>query len=472
MRNSVILAPGGRRIPSADPVYACAIGVMESGIRGCMTQKARPAHCAFESTILPLREPMKSHSLADQLGESGRADLAQELVIGALSQLHREGLKAYCPLFGRVLRLEEADVKELPHLIAAALEAAASSPRLLPIADGPALPVKQMDSPPAKAGSALQLALTLRQRERAIHPRADGPYDSVDQMAGAVVCRFATDLQQRMVDVVTPSPDGEMGKRLSLQADDIDIHRSGLTVLRVEKRAIQIADHMSGEEFVGGWQGGLLPTDVRWRVKRWRTGWYWVWSDAGSLFLLTPERGWLLTALSGEARGLSARPNHEEFSSVKGVVRIGKEVAILSAGGHRLTFLAHKLDGVPVGEPPLKMTRDLIIPHPARAIGLGKGSRPLLLDDALVYTVDPRVGEVHVLGPLADGSRPSIFGGYVVSEASSGTSLVGPGHLQGGLTWTQMEVLLRQATERRPNVESWTLLDRQGRLPHRTTWGG
>jgi hypothetical protein len=472
MRNSVILAPGGRRIPSSDPVYSCAIGVMESGIRGCMTQKARAAHCAFESTILPLREPMKSLALADQLESAGRMDLAQELVIGALSRLHREGQKAYCPLFGRALRLKLADVKSLPMLISSALEAAASSPRLLPMADKQALPVSENLLKTAIPGDAVTLALTLKGRGRAIHPRAEGPYDSVDYMAGVVISRFATDSHQRMVDVIAPTTDGEMGKRLSLQADDVDIHRSGLAVLRADKQFLQITDHMGGEECAGSWQGGQLPTDVHWRVRRWRTGWYWVWSDSGALFLLSPERGWLLSSLSGEARGLATVPDCEEFSSVRGVVRMGKETAILSAGGHRLTMVALKEKGIPMGQPPLHVTQDLLLPHPAQAIGLGRGNRLVLHDHHLVYSLNSGASKVELLGTLEAGTAPSLFGGNVVLQGAGESRLMGPGNPTGGPSWVQLEVLLRQATDRHPNLESWTLLDRQGRMPHRTTWGG
>jgi hypothetical protein len=472
MRNSVLLAPGGRRIPSADPVYTCAIGVMESGIRGCMTQKARPAHCAFESTILPLREPMKSLALADQLESAGRKDLAQELVIGALSQLHREGQKAYCPLFGRALRLEAADIKRLPMLISSALESAATSPRIIPIANEPALPTSEQQRVPTKPGDAVKLALALKGRGRAIHPRADGPYDSVDHMAGVVISRFATDSQNRMVDVVAPSSNGEMGKRVSLQADDVDIHRNGLAVLRVDKQYMQIADHMGGEEFAGSWQGGNLPTNVHWRVRRWRTGWYLVWSGSGALFFLGPERGWLLSSLTGEARGLASVPGCEEFSSVRGVVQIGKEVAVLSGGGHRLTLLALKEQGVPMGQPPLHISRDLILPHPAQAMGRGRGNRLVLYDHHVVYCLNGGASKVEVMGKLEAGSANLLFGGIVVCEGPGETRLMGPGQPTGGPTWVQLEVLLRQATDRRPNLESWTLLDRQGRMPHRTTWGG
>ncbi len=472
MRNSVIISPGGRRIASADPVYLCAIGVMESGIRGCMTQKARPAHCSFESTILPLRESMKSLSLADQLEQAGRADLAQALVIGALSQLHRTGQKAYCPLFGRALRLAASDVADLPMLISAALDSAATSPTLLPLADEPALPVKEQLGGPGEPDDAAKLALVLKERERAIHPRADGPYHSLDRMAGTVVSRYATDVGQRMVDVVSPLSDGEMGRRLSLQAEDIDIHGKGIAVLRADKQSLQISDHMGGEEFAGAWQGGELPTDVHWRICRWRTGWYWVWGDSGALFFLSPDRGWLLTSLSGEARGLADVHSPEEFSSVRSVVQIGKEVAILSAGGHRLTFLALKSNGIPVGQPPLQVTKDLIIPNPVTAMGLGRGNRLVLFDHELVYCLNARADKAEVKGKLEGGTFYSLFGGSVVCRGPAGDRLIGPGPPTAGLSPVQLEVLLRQATERRSNLESWTLLDRQGRMPHRTTWGG
>lgn len=472
LRNSAILAPGGRRIPSADPVFACSIGVMESGIRGCMTQKARPAHCAFESTVLPLRDPMKSLSLVDQLEGAGRKDLARELVLGVLANLHRQGEKAFCPLFGRVLRLNAADVNVLPMQIAAALAAAIEAPKLLPLGEAPELQVRHGDRPATKPSAAVRLAVALRQRPRAVHPRADGPYDSADIMAGALVLRFATDLQQRMVDVVLPTADGELGERLSLQADDVDIHAGGLAVLKVDKLHLRVTDHEGGNDFSGAWQGGELPAGALWRVRRWRTGTYWVWNDAGALFLLSPERGWLLSALSGQARGNASVPGAAEYSSVRGVVSVEKEVAVLSAGGHRLTFLGIKQGGVPPDEPPLQVTRDLILPHPAREIGSGRGNALIMIDDSLAYGVNTGSGTIDVWGVIDAGTHVSLIGGYAVCEAGSEIRNLGPGHASGGPTWSKLQALVRRATERRPEAESWGLTDRQGRAPHRTTWGG
>ncbi len=472
MRNSAILAPGGRKIASADPVYACAMGVMASGIRGCMTQKARVAHCGFESTILPLRESMRALSLADQLVGLGRKDLSQELVIGLLAGLHRKGQKVYCPLFGRGLRLTAADIKELPDRVAAALASAKGAPRLRPMAESAALPVQHPQAPPGEAGNAVRLALALRQRKLAVHPRAAGAYDGVEHVAGTLVLRFTTDLQQRMVDVVATAADEQMGKRLSLQADDIDIHGNGLAVLRVDKLQIQITDLIAGSDFVGAWQGGALPEGVGWRIRRWGSGWYWVWNDAGALFLLTPERGWLFTSLSGEARALGTVPQSDQYSAVVGVARCGNESFILSAGGHRLTLAAARCEALPAGQPPLRAKRDLILPQAARALGLGLGSKVILHDDDLAYGIDADAASAEVFGTIAAGVRPSLLGGHVVCEGASEVSLLGPGPVAEGPSWAQLEMLLRQATERRPNVETWAILDRQGRPPHRTTWGG
>ncbi len=458
--NTALVTASGRRITPKDPVYPCLLGVMESGIRGCMTQKARAALCDGESALLPLREEMRTYSLSDQLYGNGQEALARELVLGVLCRLHDEGQKLYCPLFGRSLALAPSDAEALPFLLARLCAQRNQAPIVRPFLH---LEIVRGQYEAAR----------VRARERALHPRATGPYRSVVACGPGILGRYDTEVGQPMVDLVTGGPDGEIADRVVLQADDMDLHEGHLAVLRVDGGMVRIQDYGPEGSTGGLWAGGRLPA-TDWRVRRWTAGWYWVHSAQGALLLLGPERGWLLSPSSGEGRQHAGSPSASEFSGVIGLVRLGRHVAILSARGHRLTVLEAAGSRVPQGDPPLAAVFDAALPCGAMAIGEAGSDRLLLADDRFVFTLAPARLRVDVLARREPPERVLMLPGRaLLSGGQTAPRQVGAPAARGAVPpWEQVREQARLAAERGLEGEALGILDRQGRLPHRSTWGG
>ncbi len=471
LKNSLVLLPGGRAISPSDPVFACLMGVMESAIRGCMTLKARQAHCAFESTLLPLNEPMKSYSLADQLESAGRPDLARALVLGVLGKLHQQGQKVYCPLFGRALRLTRTDGRNLPYLLAEILEVAGRTPAVFALDQRESLPVDVAELAPESADAQVVLALAMRQRTQAVHPRSLAGYESVQARGPALLFRYCTDVDQRMVDFMVHDGAGQIGERISLQADDVDLFDDGMAVLRVDRRTVSVSEHLASGDQRRCYVGGAWP-GVSWQICRWREGWYWVWNEDGAAALLGPDRGWLLTSSHGVSRGNLPVPSATEFNGVLGATRCGDHLLVLSAGGHRLTLLTLSEKGILLGDPPLRTLRELLLQQPARGMCAAAGGKTLVVDQQLVYALCEDLRQATRYGPVEPGAKVFLLGGKAVFEAGHGVKTLGLGQGAHALTFGDVQRLVKRAAVRSHEGEPWGIVDRQGRAPHKSTWGG
>lgn len=505
--NSVhLVAPGGMRIRSDDPVFACLLGTQASGIRGCMTQLTRPALCAVEATLLPLRERMKTHSLADRLEAGGRAADAALLTLGVISDLASAGEKLHCPLFGRALRWAPADAADLPAALGRVRQMRAKGPQALPGPGGPTgtgkrvarLPgMNRLLVPPRPTGAALPshgvrasnslVMCSLKVAEKAGVARSawmlsEGSADVIEQpppfLFGHSVGGAAALGYRRFPDLLTVelvrSAGGEVSREV-VPAADIDCVDDTVAALEVNGDEIRVAiASEAGEDprlFI--WRGAGLSAQW-WRLLALSTETFLVWNARGALYLLARRGGWLLSPASGVGRYRSSVLQCPEFQGVRSLVRAGiGGAAILSAHGHLVSTVASGPPPGPGGAP-LKVVKERVLPLAASALAEGGRGELVARDSNALYTLSVRDLRVRQVIPLSPGSTAVVVagGGYVLTDGREPRFYLQQAKERGphpGCVLERMRLVADRLGGR--GGQPVDVVDRHGRLPTRANWG-
>ena len=510
--NVTLVGNSGQRILPADPVFSCVMGVMDSGIRGCMTQRARPPLCHREAALLPLLEKMQTFSLADLLEDAGRGDLVGELCLGVLSGLSRTPGRGRCPLLGRALRLSAADAEGLPFWLAELEEGAdtgAMVEKFFPTVGKRArrrtIAVSLSESATAqipdlcgkaclaaRCGDSLLLAGGVAGAEPGGRrpPSASQPAlwavsgSTAQPLAGssevafvhpAGECFAAGHVREgnvATIDLVTPAVGERAAVSVGLHLSDFDVFGQAAGALLVVRNRFHVAscDLESGEVGSEGWQAGEMQA-AWWRLLLGLPGYAWTWNDRGAMALLGPSRGWLLTSAHGGGRHRFEQASGVDFVGVQGVCRSGDTViAVLSSFGHRLTGISIRVSGDSEAVP-VERHWDLLLPHPAYGVTSDEQGLLYLVGPRRAFVVDSRSGEV-LAGLPAHGIALVEGGGFWSGGEDSEGKLFRIGKSGPPMTGPDLAVAAVQlARACRHEEEIRPILDRAGRLPHRPTWG-
>ena len=474
-----LTGPTGTRCTSDDPVFKCMMGVMDSRLRGCMTQMARPSVCADEAALLPLRETMKNASLADQLHEEKRSDLAQRLTLGVIASLSSRNRSVHCPLFGTALRLLPADRDRLPLLLADLVAEHEAGNMVFPFypagrKDTAVPSVQPAHDDPGRPPSLKETVVgSIKSKDDGLDklPR----YHQIKIAEGAVIGSHPRSATVRSVDFLWFEGPDQIAKRTTLHCDSIDISDRVVSVLAVKGNQFRVAEASRKLKVMqlGAWRGGDLP-EVEWGLIRNSESHYWVWSHEGAIMYLTPQRGWLLSPVQGHARYRELKSSQDDLSGVVNVCSCGSGIiAVLSAAGHRLTVLKGLKAEAGDEHPPVKRLFDAILPMGTTGMSSeGDGRIQLAFDNRGVKLSWDRNSQETV---VACSSLESIAclgpGGFLVTEVA-GTKVYGPVSPDVPVD-TELETITTRLAERAQadSFESLTILDRHGRLPHATTWG-
>lgn len=498
-RYASLEGPSGRRVSPDDPVFRCAVRVLDSQIRGCMTQRFRSPVCGEESTLLPLCEPRRTCSLCDLLDHHENHAAAQRLLAGVLWERSQRKEKIYCPLFGRALRITAKDAEELPARMADLVAARREGPMVLPVkgaphrmsakAQGENHPLLVVSGWPGSSvpawvcpapggavavgaggggrchvlGSGAQEGLELPGNARA--HRADGVM--VVQYAnpqGLWVTALVTDASASLSDAVHLSPG----------VSDVDVRGDRAVALLTQKGRLQLIWVHRGAKPVAsnwGYSVGSIPS-TGWRVHILAQDAALAWNQSGALALLRPEGGWLLSPVAASSARL--REPKESLLDLVGVLAAVPqdrgEFVVLSSLGHRITRLV--LDrSVKWPDAPVRMLQDAVLPFSARHMTGRPGTRLFLEDSFGGMEVSPVTLEPLGALPGQTGRTVTVAeGGGFCCRIPNGLELYQLGtHSQE--TW--FVKMLSDAVARPPAVVEYpSVADRYGYLPHKVTWGG
>jgi len=471
-----------------------------------MTQLTRPALCRVEATVLPLREKMKTHGLADLLELNDRKAEAAILTLGVLAGLEERGEKLRCPLFGRALRWESADAAGLPAALGRVRALREKGPVVLSGGAGPGGPGKRVSELPGmtsltspasgwgetlpahgvRAGSALVLCSIGGPNGGATGGRAvvigDRSVDLIEEppalLFGHEVAGAAALGYRRFPDLLTVEllrPARSRIEREVVPAADVDCLNGAVAALEVNGNQFRVAvTSASGDEprlFV--WRAAGLTAEW-WRLRIMDPGTFLVWNAKGALYLLGRRGGWLLSPVSGVGRYRRRDAPVREFQGVVSLVRAGKgRWAALSAHGHLLSVFAAGPPSGP-GEPPLEVMKEAVLPF--AAVGLVEGGRGTVLaaDSKTLFTLG--VTDLltrHVLAVARGSAGALVAGGGYTLTGERGRSFHLPG-TEGDEP--APKAFLREALRAADKLadrggEPVPVVDRHGRPPSRANWG-
>lgn len=492
--------PSGQRIPPDDPVFHCAIRVLDSQIRGCMTQRFRTPACGEESTLLPLSEPQRTFSLCDLLDHEGNHAAAQRLLAGVLWERSARKERVYCPLFGRALRLAPRDSEELPGRMTDLANARREGPLVLPVRGaafrrGAALVVPDPEFEGQRyhlPGSGLPAWVVPTRSGRVavgsagtglgslVGPGANGKLvvpagARVHRTLGALVVQYANP-QGLWVTALATNPDAPLSDAVHLAPGVADVDARGersvaLILARGRLTLVWVTRGAKKPVAVWGYSVGALPS-TGWRVQILSETAVGAWNVSGASLLLKQEGGWALSPVaSTTARLRDPKPNQVDIAGVVGAVPGSQgEWVLLSSLGHRLTKLG--LDRtVKWPDPPVRIVQDVVLPFSARRLSGGSG-RNLYLDDLFGgFKVSSHMLEPESYLPGTPEAQVMALdgGGFVVRRPEQLEVLYGPVATQESWFVESMA----ENTVRPPAVAEYKgVFDRFGYLPHKVTWGG
>lgn len=498
-RYASLEGPSGRRISPDDPVFRCAVRVLDSQIRGCMTQRFRSPVCGEESTLLPLSEPRRTLSLCDLLDHYENHAAAQRLLAGVLWERSQRKEKVYCPLFGRALRISAKDADDLPGRMTDLVAARREGPLVLPVKGAPhrsnakaSQDTTAMQKVTGWSGSAVPAwVCPVPGGPVAVGAGGGGhclvlgtesgeglelPGNSrVHRAEGVLVVQYANPqglwVTALVTDAAAPLSDAI---HLSPGASDVDVRGDKAVALVTQKGRLQLVwVHRGGRPGVSTWgySVGALPS-TGWRIHILTDDAVLLWNQSGALGLLKPEGGWLLSPVASTSARL--REPKESLLDLVGVVSAVPqdrgEFLVLSSLGHRVTKLT--LDrSVKWPDAPVRIVQDAVLPFSAQRMTGRPGTRLFLEDSFGGMELSP-----VTLEPL--GALPGQPGRSVMAVEGGGFSIRVPNGLElvqvgthSNDSWFAKP--LADAVARPPAAaEHPSVADRYGYLPHKVTWGG
>lgn len=495
-----VVGPGGWGMQVKEPVCQCLLATVSSSIRGCMTQKARPALCANLTAYLPLCEEMTTHSLADLLEMWGRKGDAELLVLGLLLEMDGGDVRRTCPLFGRALRFGVSDVERLALMMGHLVSRRRSGPIVLGgsnAREGRRVGVSgsaRLESSGSGLWSEEGSGLFARWNSGLIHAAADkgyrssisyvapdgaveslrpvsGKVDSAHCVGGDLVLGVHRPRGLRGIHVVHggPEPGGLLTQTLPVTDADAFMGRSAC--LEVYGSTVRIASSDSeGVLRLVGWEGRRLP-GARWNLLIADANHFLVWSDEGVALLLGRKRGWLLTSVAGEGRYPDASPETPHFSGVRQAVRLSsRRFAVLSAGGHCLSVMEFgQFPGML--EVPASCPSRYILPFPAQAMAGGDADLVFLHGAGYVYAVRLSTGQAVHWEPRADSMRGGVVTGGGWWRADDRLRFLLSRRAPSANRWspTLADRLADMLTQK--HGETHPIVDRLHRQPFKPSWG-